>query len=137
MSGGYEGQRRKAHHPYDPAEYAASERRAANERSRNEAESHGEPWTQYEDDLLVEFWIGVPAAERDEAEVARMLGRTIVACAVRASNITHNRVSTYRVRRTRKVTRTAEGTTTEETLEVTRKQRPAWMDEEGLPDWYV
>lgn len=67
---------------YDPRNYEA--RQAANDKSRRLAFRDGQPWTVTDDALILEFWVQTPAAERDEAEVARMLERTIEACRNRA-----------------------------------------------------
>jgi hypothetical protein len=113
---------------YDPARYRAG-RAAANDASRLKAEHDREEWTAFEDEFLDEFWVQTPPPERDEAGVAESLGRTIEACRVRAHYVRHGLVT----RRTRTVKTTTETT---ETTEYARP-RPAWMDEEGLPEWYV
>lgn len=62
---------------YRPEEYEA--RQAANDKSREFATRSGQPWTTQDDAVLLENWIGVAPAERDEARVARDVGRTIEA----------------------------------------------------------
>lgn len=47
----------------------------SNDKSRNTAVHHGEPWTADEVELLMECWGDLP-----EHEVAEALGRTIEAC---------------------------------------------------------
>lgn len=131
-----ERERRASHHGYDPQAYLESERRAANEASRNRADHHGEEWTYDEDQFIWAEWIGTRPADRDEATIAEILGRTITACAVRASNLVNGTARSV-AKRTRTVTTTEGSTEVTETTEYTRAPRPKWMDEEGLPDWYV
>jgi hypothetical protein len=52
-------------------------RAAMNDRSRNTAKHHAEPWTAEEVDFLREFWDGTDSTL---AEIAEALGRTIEAC---------------------------------------------------------
>lgn len=64
-----------------------AERRNANELSRMWAIRDGQPWTEDEDAFLVEFWIDVAPAFRDEATVSQSVERTIEACRVRCEII--------------------------------------------------
>lgn len=70
---------------YDPEKWLASEMRAENEASREVADNDGASWTADEDAFLVAEWLAHPRAERDEFEIAAILGRTVVACRVRAT----------------------------------------------------
>lgn len=107
------------------------ERQARNEESRNRAELHRQPWTEYEDQLLQDLWT-TTHTEEELAQIAEALGRTIEACRQRYHIVRRAEVVTYES--TSSVSR--KGQTRTETSRVERK-RPAWMDEEGLPDWYV
>ena len=66
---------------YDSDRY--EERQAANDRSRAFARRDGETWTDQEDMILMTDWVGL-AGKRDEAQIAKDLGRTIEACRNRA-----------------------------------------------------
>ena len=104
-----------------------------NDASRNRAEHHAEPWTEYDDEVLQDMWTA-RHTEEELAEIAEALGRTIEACRQRY----------YVVRRAERVqyhsrtTTTGRGREEQVTSEVTRRRRPDWMDddEEGSP-WYV
>lgn len=67
---------------YDPEMYA--ERQAANDRSRAWAARHGEPWTTTDDAVILERWVRIRPADRDERQVSRDLQRTIESCRNRA-----------------------------------------------------
>lgn len=67
---------------YDPRNY--EERQAANDRSRKTAFRSGNPWLAFEDVIILEEWVKVPAADRDESGIADRLSRTIEACRNRA-----------------------------------------------------
>jgi hypothetical protein len=56
--------------------YIGSERQAQNDRSRNTATHHGEPWLDFEDDILL-AWSGL---EAELVVAAELLGRTVEAC---------------------------------------------------------
>ncbi|HXJ66210.1 MAG TPA: SANT/Myb-like DNA-binding domain-containing protein [Actinomycetota bacterium] len=110
-------------------------RLARNDESRNKAEHHAEPWSQYEDEFLAEMW-GEPGSathtEGNLAEIAEALGRTIEACRERYYKVRRATTVTYTTR-----TRTERAGYSEEVTTTVERKRPAWMDEEGLPDWYV
>jgi hypothetical protein len=102
-----------------------------NAASKAQAEHDREPWTQYEDELVQELWTE-NHTEAELAEIAETLGRTIEACRERYYKVRRAEVITYS---TRTVTERKGQTETRETT--VEKKRPAWMDEEALPDWYV
>lgn len=57
--------------------YAEGERKERNDRSRNEAKSYMEPWSQEEVELLEDQW----TTKIDDLEaLASLLGRTVEAC---------------------------------------------------------
>lgn len=118
--------------PYDRERYEEG-RMAANDESRLTAEMHGQSWTYDEVEIVRAFWCDVPASDRDEREVAETLGRTIEACRNMAHRIWAGETT---VSITTRTTRTRDQQTVTSTEETTRT-RPAWMDEEGLPTWYV
>ena len=99
-------------------------RREVNDESRNHAGHHGEPWSGYEIDLLLQ-WDG---SESELLDLAEMLGRTVEACRQRFYEARSGKVRDPRAtaRRTRSVTRT-----------VTTTTRVVWDDEDEWPDWYV
>lgn len=111
-------------------------RGARNAASADLAQNAHQPWTQYEDDMLREFWLTFDGqrAVRQEREVAEAIGRSIEACRLRAHYLRSGKTPGYTTRTTRTVTRT---TTVTETTETRPARRPQWMDDEGLPDWYV
>lgn len=96
-------------------------RREVNDESRNRAEHHGEPWTGYEIDLLMQ-WDG---SESELLDLSEMLGRTVEACRQRFYETRSGKVRTPRPSR-RSVTRT-----------VTTTTRIVWEDDDEYPDWYV
>lgn len=110
-----------------------SDRWKRNEDSRRFATKDGQSWSDDDDMDILENWILCGPAARDEPSVARRLGRTIEAC--------RNRAHMIRVElgiaedRDDYVTTTTTKTTTT-TTETTITRRPAWMDEDSLPDWY-
>lgn len=121
-------------------ERRASERRTAerlerNAASKGKAEHDREPWTQYEDEFLAEMW-GEPGSashtEEELAGIAEALGRTIEACRERFYKVRRASSVTYTTRTS--VERKGYRETVTNTVE---RKRPEWMDEEGLPDWYV
>lgn len=79
--------------------YTESERRAANERSRNAASHDKEPWLDYELEVLLEW----DRTDEGLTDVAELLGRTREACRQRYYDTLagRNRSSaTYRVEST-------------------------------------
>jgi hypothetical protein len=76
---------------------AAERRRAANHASRNQADHDGEPWSDNELEILLNFWNdGVTGA----ADVAETLGRTIEACRERYLKATKQDAPEARVQKT-------------------------------------
>lgn len=67
---------------YDPKRY--EERQAANDRSRQYAHRDGQSWTDTDDAVILQQWVYPGPEKRDEAQVAKDLGRTIEACRIRA-----------------------------------------------------
>lgn len=57
-----------------------SERLRRNDKSRNKAAHHTEPWSAGDIEFLLGFWPGACGVPAKEAEVAEALGRTIEAC---------------------------------------------------------
>lgn len=107
------------------------ERRRRNEKSQNLADSHRQPWTEFEDDLLQDLWTATHT-EEELAEIAETLGRTIEACRQRYFIV--RRAETVSYESSSSTSRKGQRRTETSRVE---KTRPAWMDEEGLPDWYV
>lgn len=95
------------------------------------ADHHRQPWTEYEDEFLQELWTD-SHTEQALVEIAEALGRTIEACRERYYKVRRAEAVTYT---TRTVTERRGQTETRETK--VEKRRPAWMDEEDLPEWYV
>lgn len=60
--------------------YYTSGQQFRNERSRETATNAGQPWPTSDSKYLQREWVDVPATDRDEAAIARHLGRTIEAC---------------------------------------------------------
>lgn len=58
-----------------------------NIRSRKWAKRDRKPWEPIEDDVITELWIYVPASERDEIGISKLLERTIESCRVRAEHL--------------------------------------------------
>ena len=73
---------------------------------------NGEPWTSDELAFLQQEWLGVPAAERDEFEIAVCLERTVEACRNQAHYLLHGKKSGTNRTRKAKVTKTTTKTTT-------------------------
>ena len=115
---------------YDHRKYMES-RGIINEESRDNATHYGEEWTEYDDEIILEFWVNLEPGSRDEIGVAEALGRTIEACRCRAHYVRHGSVNV----KTTTTTRRVGNVTVTETVTV-EKRRPVWMDEEGLPEWY-
>lgn len=113
-----------------PQEHRAA-RLQRNAESKAQAEHDRDPWTQYEDEFLQEMWTATHT-EEELAGIAEALGRTIEACRQRYHLVRRAEAITYS---TRTVTERKGQTETRETT--TEKRRPSWMDEEGLPSWYV
>lgn len=67
--------------------WSKSGRHEANERSREFAHRDRQPWTDEDDEFIDAFWIQVGPQHREEAEVAKALGRTIEACRMRAHHL--------------------------------------------------
>jgi hypothetical protein len=107
------------------------QRHDRNEQSRNAADYHRQPWTEYEDQLLQDLWTATHT-EEELAEIAEALGRTIEACRQRYFVVRRAETVTYE-------SSSSVGRKGQQRTETSRveKTRPAWMDEEGLPDWYV
>lgn len=99
-------------------------RQERNELSRNAATHHREEWLDSEIEMLMAFYDGTRDTLEDLAEI---LGRTIEACRERYLKTKNGYYSSA----SGKTTRADRAATTKPTA------RPAWMDEEGLPDWYV
>ncbi len=108
-----------------------ADRLRRNAESKELAENDGQPWTQYEDAFLQEFY---HESHTDEAlaEVAEALGRTIEAARQRYFVVRRAESITYTTS-----TRTERKGQTETRTTTVERRRPAWMDEEGLPSWYV
>lgn len=107
---------------YDPERYEL--RRRANERSRAYAHRDNQPWTTEDDEILLEFWVKPGSRERDEAEVARAVQRTIESCRNRVHKLVGQNLGGHYV----KVTET----TTVHTVTWSRED-----DEEFPPEWYA
>jgi hypothetical protein len=99
-------------------------RRRRNDEARNHADHHTYNWEPEEDEALLILWAPPHHNEATLVELAEFLGRTTEACRQRY----HLLIRGYVTRTT--TTRTTTETTTTET------RRPAWMDEDGLPEWY-
>lgn len=100
-----------------------TERLERNDESRNRADNHREIWSANEDEFLQVLWDGT---DDGLTEVAEILGRTREACRERYYKVRRGETGNYGYTR-----RTTTTTTTTTII------RPAWMDEEGLPDWYT
>lgn len=104
-----------------------------NRDSRAKADHLFQPWTEYEDETLQTlFDPHAKTSEQDLVDLAEMLGRTIEGCRERY----------YKVRRAESVTyttstRTINKNRTETHTTNVERRRPKWMDDAGLPDWYV
>lgn len=110
-----------------PNDYA--ERSRKNDMSRNVAKAHREQWLSDDDEALVTLWDGT---EETLTDLAEMLGRTREACRQRYYTLASGRVTTTTTTTTRTRTTTTTTTTTSRPA-----PRPKWMDDEGLPDYYV
>jgi hypothetical protein len=64
-----------------------AERRRLNNISKAWAARDNEPWSNDEEDFLIEYWIDVHPKDRDEITVSQCLERTIEACRVRCERI--------------------------------------------------
>lgn len=62
-------------------------RKPANDRSMTYAVIASKKWTRTDRILLKRLWNDVPPYKRDEAAIAKQLGRTIEACRFEAHNI--------------------------------------------------
>lgn len=65
--------------------YAMRKRR--NDESRSWATRNTEPWTDEEEQFLLDEWILVPVAARDEVVISQIVERTIESCRVRCEKI--------------------------------------------------
>lgn len=63
------------------------QRKRRNEASKAWAKRDGEPWTEEEQDFLLNEWILIDPSDRDEVTVSQILERTIEACRVRCEII--------------------------------------------------
>lgn len=63
------------------------ERLRRNRESAEYAHRRNEQWDEFDDEFLVLFWIQTGPQCRNEAEVAKTLGRTIEGCRVRCEEI--------------------------------------------------
>lgn len=72
-------------HEEEVDRYAA--RRRINEQSKAWALRDKAVWTPDEDEFLVSEWIQMPAGERDEVTISKILERTIEACRVRCEHL--------------------------------------------------
>lgn len=107
---------------YSPGQYR-NERQVPNEMSKRSATHNREPWSQDDDEMLLEFWLLVTPCTRDEADIAAALGRTIEACRNRAHHL-------------RVVFGIDAKFTTE--VEVSPSRLVAWDDDDpNAPTWYV
>jgi hypothetical protein len=62
-------------------------RRRNNEKSKEWATRRHVAWSAEDDDVILNEWIKVPCAQRDEMGVARRLSRTLYACQGRAEDL--------------------------------------------------
>lgn len=68
-------------------DYMKSQRRTNNIRSKAWAHRDKQPWTQADENVILEQWIGTPYGGRDEEAISRELQRTIESCHQRAAII--------------------------------------------------
>ena len=104
-----------------------------NAESKTKAFHDKEPWSANEDEFLQVLWDG---AEETLADIAELLGRTIEACRERYYKVRRMAHVVYHERVVRTTIRRGDDEATIEVTERKGQSRPAWMDEEGLPDWY-
>lgn len=103
---------------YDPAVY--EERQAANDKSRRYALRDRDPWTEEDDEFILEFWVRPGPQARDESEIARALERTIEACRNRAHKLAGDNLGRRYMKEVTTTTRTV-----------------MWTDDDEWPEWYV
>ncbi len=63
---------------------AVERNKKANDLSKSWAHRDGEAWTPDDDEFLLEEWVKVEPAHRDEKTISQIMQRTIEACRVRA-----------------------------------------------------
>lgn len=77
-----------------------------NRDSQVHAHSSFEEWSPEDEEFLREFWCETDPKVRNELEIARALGRSLLACQVKASQVRNNRTTSHYCKTTRTITTT-------------------------------